>query len=104
MLMMDPQREALRYRELIDARWLQAVELPSARAFSRGYDRMTVDVLVADCAETIDELTWQVQAAHQEAAELRRQARARVARRGRVRKSGRRPARWATRRRVLPTR
>lgn len=104
MLMMDPQRDALRHRGLIDARWLQHVELPSARPFSRGYDRVTVDDLVADCADTIDELTWQVQAAHQEAAELRRQARGRAARRGRVRGSGRRPARGSRRRRVLPTR
>ncbi len=104
MLMMDPQREALRHRGLIDARYLQAVELPAARAFSRGYDRMTVDVLLADCAETIDELSWQVRAAGLEAAELRRQARARAARRSRFRGSDRRPGRRARRRRVLPTR
>ncbi len=100
MLMTDPRWESARHGGRIDGRWLQTVELPTARAFSRGYDRITVDGLLDDCAETIDELTFHLRDACDEVAVLRRQARTRAGRRAGSRIRGRRSAHGHRRRRV----
>lgn len=81
MLMADPQWASMRRAGLVDAQWLQTVELPAARAFSRGYDRVAVDGLLEECADTIDDLTGELLFAYDEVATLRRQAHNRTARR-----------------------
>lgn len=102
MLMADPRRASVRRGGLVDAQWLQTVELPAARAFSRGYDRVAVDGLLEECADTIEDLTGELRSAYEEVATLRRQALTRSARcaPGRVRRL-RQPGR---RRRSLPAR
>lgn len=104
MLMSDPQRAAVRHAGRIDGRWLRTVDVPTARAFTRGYDRDATDGLLEECAETIEELTYRLRFAHDEVVELRRQARTRTARRGRTRirgrRSGSRQSGHARRRRV----
>src|SRR6478609_11947767 len=104
MLMADPRGASVRRGGLVDARWLQEVELPAARAFSRGYDRVAVDGLLEECADTIEDLSGELRSAYDEVAALRRQALARSARRapGRVRR--RQPAPGVRRRRGLPSR
>ena len=89
MLMSDPQRAAVRHAGRSDGRWLRTVDVPTARAFTRGYDRDATDGLLEECAETIEELTYRLRFAHDEVVELRRQARTRTARRGRTRVRGR---------------
>jgi hypothetical protein len=96
MLMSDPHRHTGR----IDGRWLRTVDVPISRAFTRGYDRDATEGLLEECADTIDELTYQLQFALDGMAELRRQARTRTARRGGTRVRGRK-SRHARRRRVL---
>lgn len=114
MLMADPQWASVRRGGLVDARWLQSVELPAARAFSRGYDRVAVDGLLEECADTIDDLTGELRFAYDEVAVLRRQALTRAARQVRARQARGRargqergptpePGRRA-RRRLLPAR
>jgi len=100
MLMTDPRWDSVRSGGPIDGRWLQTVDLPGARPFSRGYDRVAVDGLLGECADTIDELVRQLRGARAEVAELRRQVWTRAGRRGRSRLRGRR-ARHADRRRPL---
>jgi hypothetical protein len=99
MLMSDPQWAAVRQTGRVDGRWLRTVDVPTARAFTRGYDRDATDGLLEECAETIEELTYQLQLAHDEVVELRRQARTRAARRGRTRVRSRQSG-HARRRRV----
>jgi hypothetical protein len=103
MLMADPQRASARRGGRVDAPWLLTVELPVARAFSRGYDRVAVDGLIEECADTIDDLTAELRLAYDELAALRRQA-GRAARHGRVRGRGQAPGLRGPRRRALPTR
>lgn len=99
MLMTDPRAEPVQRRGLIDGRWLHGVELPVARAFSRGYDRVTVDGLLDECADTIDDLTFELHYANEELATLRRQARTRAVRRGGARVRARRSGHAGRRRR-----
>lgn len=104
MLMADPQWFSVRRGGLVDAQWLQTVELPAARAFARGYDRVAVDGLLDECADTIDDLASELRFAHDEVTALRRQARTRATRRaGRGRGHRRRSSGHGRRRRVLPT-
>ncbi len=92
MLMADPQWEVTSGSGRIEDRWIEAVELPAARPFSRGYDRIAVDGLLEECADVIDELTVRLRDARDEADLLRRQALAGAGRRARPRGRGRRPA------------
>lgn len=106
MLMADPRWASVRRGGLVDAQWLHTVELPAARAFSKGYDRVAVDGLLDECADTIEDLTGELRFAYAEVAVLRRQAQSRAARqprvRGRVRGRLAQPALRAARRRSLP--
>ena len=103
MLMADPRWASVRRGGLVDAQWLQTVELPGARAFSRGYDRVAVDGLLEECADTIDDLAGELHMAYAEVALLRRQALTRTARRARVRAGRtRRPVPRVRRRRTVP--
>lgn len=106
MLMADPRWASMRRGGLVDAQWLQAVELPAARAFSRGYDRVAVDGLLDECADTIDDLTGELQFAYEAVATLRRQALTRSARRApsRVRRRQPAPVPRVRRHRGLPVR
>jgi hypothetical protein len=89
MLMDDPAWAGVRHADRIDGRWLRAVLVPPARAFSRGYDRDATDGLLDDCADVLDELTDQLHLAQREILDLRRQALTRAARGGRSRVNAR---------------
>ena len=105
MLMADPRGASVRRGGLVDARWLQEVELPAARAFSRGYDRVAIDGLLEECADTIEDLTGELRSAYDEVAALQRQVRNRTVRQAIGRGGrGRKPAHRARRRRTLPIR
>lgn len=110
MLMADPRWASVRRGGMVDVRWLQTVELPAARAFSRGYDRVAVDGLLDECADTIGDLTGELRTAYDEMAVLRRQAMTRAARHsrvgatGRARRQLRQPSRATRRRRTVPAR
>lgn len=104
MVMAEALWETARRSGTVDPHWLQTVELPDARAFSRGYDRAAVDGLLEDCADTIADLVAALRAAEEEMAELRRQARTRAGRQTRLRTQGQRrePARRTRYQRALP--
>lgn len=104
MVMVEPQWETARRGGPVDPQWLHTVELPDARAFSRGYDRLAVDGLLEDCAGTIADLTAALRLAEEETAQLRRQARTRAGRqfRGRVPGQRRDPARRGRHQRAFP--
>lgn len=80
-LMWDDRPMEVLYRERrLDSRVLQHIDLPAARAFTRGYDRIAVDDLLGECAETIDLLTSELRFSRDEVEELRRQSRPRATR------------------------
>jgi hypothetical protein len=46
--------------------WLRAADLPTSRGLSRGYDRRSVDALLAQCANGVDRLSVALIGAHNE--------------------------------------
>jgi hypothetical protein len=104
MLMADPGLLQTGHEANLDGHWLRTVQVPTARAFARGYDRVVTDGLLAECADVLEELELSLRFAHDQIETLRRQQLTRAGRRARSRVRRTISARTHRRRRSLRSR